>query len=759
MKFFDSVSSRIRRNLTFRRVYYSFTFRLLLLDLKKNIPLLLFWVFVFAITTKNFAVKYGVPFLFLGPEYFNEISLLSYFIIGFSCGGFIIAYNTSSFIRHANRFPFLASLHYPFMKFCLNNFVIPLTFITVFSYQIYHFLLEEGILSTTDIYMMILALIGGIFFFMALAFFYFFGVNKDIFQLYGIQHKSELSYKAGRQEISGVRNPQLVTESRDWYVESYFGSLTSVRLVRSVQHYKKEMLKEVIVRKNHSAFIFQMFSITSLLALGFLSEIQLFIIPAGASIFLLLTTFMMLFSSLYRWFSSWTIPVVILGFLMLNYVHKYNLLAVDKVYGLNYNTEKAEYSYENFKKIDGRFDLLKKDIDQGIDILNKWKEKNTDPNNPEKKPKLVFINTSGGGLRSSLWTFYTLKHIDSVLDGDLLSHTHLITGSSGGMVGAAYLRELYLLKQNKQIDNYHDTEYVNNISKDILNPIAFKIATSEWFFPMQHFTIDGNTYPKDRAYAFEYGLNQNVKNIFNKQLSDYKKPELDSKIPMMVFSPSIVNDGRKLLVSPLGISYITRNPHTPNVTYEELHDDIEYSRFFEKQNSANTLFTTVMRMSATFPYISPSAILPCEPSVEVIDAGYRDNYGLESTLRFIKTFNDWIAENTSGIVIIQTRDKYKKKSIEQSKPQSFMQAISKPMGSFYSNLFSVQDFNQNRLIQELDAWTKSNVEIINLQLHNAKGDHISLNWHLTNKEKKQVFGSLHSPENQKAINRIIELLQ
>src|ERR1017187_8848229 len=397
MEFINSISASIRKNHTFRRFFYSFTFRLLLLDTKKNIPLLFFWVFVFAIITKNFANSYGVPFLFLGPEYFNKISFLSYFIVGFSCGGFIMAYNISSFIRNADRFPFIASLRFPFMKFCLNNFAIPLIFTALYCFEIYFFLKSEDYLSIINILLMILAFLSGIGVFLSFTFAYFYRANKDIFKLYGIQHKIEISYKSGRKEITGDRNPKLITESRDWYVETYFSTPTKLRLVRSVKHYKKEMLKEVIIRNNHSAFVFQMIAIFSLLGLGFLSEISFFEIPAGASIFLLLTTFMMLFSSLYRWFSGWSTTVFILLFLTFNYLHKFELLAVDHAYGLNYNTIKADYSLNNFKKIDNRYDLLDEDITQTLGILNNWKAKNTPITEPLKKPKLVFINVSGGG--------------------------------------------------------------------------------------------------------------------------------------------------------------------------------------------------------------------------------------------------------------------------------------------------------------------------------------------------------------------------
>jgi hypothetical protein len=759
MKFLQATAIKIRKQRAFRRIYYSFFFRLLMLDFKKNLILLIFWLFIFGMITNNVAPNYGVAYLFLEPEYFNRISFFSYFIVGFSCGGFIMAYNIASFIKNAYRFPFLASLRYPFMKYCLNNFTLPIVFITLYCFQVYFFLKGEETMPTSKIFLMILAVLSGIAFFLFIAFTYFFKVNRDIFKLYGIQHKLDKPDKITKEMLTGERNPRLIKESRDWYVETYFSTPTSIRLVRSVKHYKKEMLKDVIRQNHHVAFVFQMFTIASLLGLGVLGEINAFEIPAGASIILLFTVFIMLYSSFYRWWGGWSIPVFILFLLGLNLVHRIDLFSMDRVFGLNYNTVKADYSYDVLKKIDDRQDYYEKDFAATLAVLNKWKEKNTSAADPTAKPKIVFINTSGGGLRSALWTFYTLQYTDSILNGKLLSQTQLISGSSGGMIGAAYLRELYLQKQTHKIDDYYYKSYLTNISNDILNPISFKIATSEWLFPMQHFILDGDKYPKDRAYAFENRLQENTNNAFNKRLGDYKQPETDATVPMMVFSPSVVNDGRKLLISPIGISYLTQNIKTTKTNYNKLFDAIEFSRFFEKQNASKIMFSSVLRMSATFPYISPIVSMPSEPRIEIMDAGLRDNFGIETTLRFIKTFNDWIAENTSGIVIIQIRDKHKNSPIEENPSQTLMEALSRPMGSFYSNLFDVQDFNHNQLIQIADCWSKAPIEIIDVQLLNEKNDHISLSWHLTNKEKRKVFASIALPENQAAILRIKELLK
>lgn len=760
MSFTSAIKKSLQKHPAFRRFFYSFYFRLILLDFKKNQLLIIFWLVFFGIITNNVAPRYGVAYLFWGPEYFDQISSLSYFITGFACGGFIMSYNIASYIKNGFRFPFLATLRNPFMKYCLNNFFIPSTFTLLYCFRIFFFLRSEGIFSGWHIFLFIACFLAGIAFFIFIAFTYFFGTNKNITKLYGIQSSEVYIEKPIKRVITGERNPYLIKESRDWYVETYLASPFKIRLVRSVRHYKKEMLKAVLSQNHKAAFLFQILTIISLISLGLFSSFAAFEIPASASIFLLFTMFLMLFSSFYTWFRGWSTIIFAVFLIAFNYLHKLDFLSIDnRAYGLDYGNSKAGYDYDRFKKIDLNYENLNKDRNATLEILNKWKVKNTISADPTEKPKMVFINVSGGGLRSSLWTLYTLQFTDSLLNGRLLSQTQLITGSSGGMVGAAYLRELYLLKQQHKIKSYYGPEYRTNISKDILNPIAFTVATSEWLFPLKSFTVDGHKYSQDRGYAFEQRLKENTHSIMDKRLGDYKLAEANSYIPMMIFSPSIVNDGRKMLISPLGISYTTQNSKTDKTIYNKLFDAIEYSRFFKDQNPENTLFSSVLRMSATFPYISPVVSLPSEPRIEIMDAGLRDNYGLETTFRFIKTFNDWISENTSGIVIIQIRDKHKNVPIDENPSQTLLEALSRPLDSFYGNLFAVQDYNQNQQVQMADLWCKAPIDIIDFELRNELNDRISLSWHLTNKEKKKVSASLFLPENQAAIKKLVDLLK
>ncbi len=89
---------------------------------------------------------------------------------------------------------------------------------------------------------------------------------------------------------------------------------------------------------------------------------------------------------------------------------------------------------------------------------------------------------------------------------------------------------------------------------------------------------------------------------------------------------------------------------TNHVTDAAEPDAVDYQALFTKQDPLNLRMLTALRMNATFPYVLPNVWLPSEPVIDVMDAGIRDNYGQETALRFIQVFQQWIRENTAGVV-------------------------------------------------------------------------------------------------------------
>ena len=100
-----------------------FPIQLLFIHLKKSHLLILFWLLLFGIVTQNVAMKFGVPYLFLSPEYMGEVSWMSFMILGFSVGGYFMAFHLYSYIILGPSFPFIATLARPLQTEVVSDHV------------------------------------------------------------------------------------------------------------------------------------------------------------------------------------------------------------------------------------------------------------------------------------------------------------------------------------------------------------------------------------------------------------------------------------------------------------------------------------------------------------------------------------------------------------------------------------------------------------------------------------------------------------
>ena len=151
MSEYSSITKRRLKNRSLIRVVYFFPIQLLLLHFKRNHILLFFWLLLFLYVTGNFGSGFGIDTLFLAPIYLGDTSFLSFLIVGFSLGGLIMSFHIYSYILFSRDFKFLATLSRPFLKFCLNNMLIPFGFITLYVIMIFNFLTEEEIMSIVDV--------------------------------------------------------------------------------------------------------------------------------------------------------------------------------------------------------------------------------------------------------------------------------------------------------------------------------------------------------------------------------------------------------------------------------------------------------------------------------------------------------------------------------------------------------------------------------------------------------------------------------
>ncbi len=308
---------------------------------------------------------------------------------------------------------------------------------------------------------------------------------------------------------------------------------------------------------------------------------------------------------------NWSVFLLLILYIGLNYLYQNNKLDFrNKAYGLNYNNtdERPKYDHESILKIASE-ENIEADKKAFIKILNNWKARQTSP-----LPVMYIINVSGGGNRSATFTMNILQRLDSLLQGQLMKKTFLINGSSGGMLGAAYFRELYRRKMKGAPINLQNKEFVNDISKDLLNPLFSSFVARDLTAPAQRFSVGPYSYIKDRGYSFEQRFNDNTHGLLNYRLRDYVGPEGRGEIPLMFFNSVISRDGRKLLISTHPARFFMKINFSENIAAQTDPDIIDYVSLFEKQDPYNLRILSALRMMTELKNIKGISPLSSGPT-------------------------------------------------------------------------------------------------------------------------------------------------
>jgi hypothetical protein len=148
--------------------------------------------------------------------------------------------------------------------------------------------------------------------------------------------------------------------------------------------------------------------------------------------------------------------------------------------------------------------------------------------------------------------------------------------------------------------------------------------------------------------------------------------------------------------------------------------------------------------------------MPSDPEIDVMDAGFRDNFGHETSLRFIDVFSEWLKENTSKVVLVEIRDRPLGNWSRPYETNSILGLITKPMLLLQNNWFNLQDYYEKDEINYM-------LEAFGPQLYKTEFSYetpvnaisASLSFHLTAAEKKGIEEALDDDANKQSF-KIIE---
>jgi hypothetical protein len=735
--------------LLLRNIFYFFPVQLFLLHFRKYQVLLLFWYILGSTINSNFLKNFGADALFFAPEYLGSVNMLSAFITGVAWGVYIMSWNITTFILHSKRFKFLATTTNPFLKYCINNALFPLLFLLFYFIRLARFDSYKELMNFNEIAAIIAGIVLGIFILSSISFAYFFGAGRTISRsMAAIIGNPELFKKTFRQR-------EILSDDFGLKVNYYLSASMRLHKTRNVGHYRQDFLDSIFKRHHIAAIACILLAFIFLVTVGFFLEVRVFEMPAAASILIFFAVMIAFIGSLTYFLQSWSLPAAIVLLLIINFLHSKDLIDLrNKAYGLDYSAKanRPKYDKAHLQALCDSTNLVA-DRNNMLQVLQNWKNKQG-----EAKPRMVLINVSGGGLRSAAFVMNALQHLDSITNGRLMQHTILMSGASGGMLAATYYRELYRYKQRDPGIHLSDPAYNSYITNDLLNPVFTSMIARDIFAPIQKFTVNNARYIKDRGYAFEKKLSDNTSGLLNIQLKDLAADEHAAKIPLIIFNAVIKTDGRKLIVGTQPMSFMMK-PVVFHGDSTVSPDAVDFAALFSRQHPLNLRVLSAMRMNATFPYVLPNVWLPSSPVIDVMDAGLRDNVGMETSLRFIDNFKDWIKENTSGVLVIQLRDRLEDDWANTAE-NTVTDMIVTPATMLQHNWFKMQSYLQADALSYFNQNNDSLLQKITIFYKPEKQEYgATLNFHLGAREKRDIIRSFYSDVNAAAIRKIANELK
>ncbi len=735
----------------FRGFYHSFPVQLLFLHFRKYQVILVFWGILFATVNGAFMKTFGADSLYLAPEYLGNVNSFSYAIVGISLGMFIMSWNISTFILFSKHFRFLAATTNPFLKYCINNAVIPLLFLLFYFFRAYQFDHDKELISATEIMFMAGGFISGLVFILGISFIYFFRADRSILRRMMPVISDPGSYITHLSD-TGKTSPGESLIDVEWYFESPL----RLRHTRNVSHYTQEFVDSIFKRHHFAAILSVFAAFLFLIVIGFFLEYPFFQLPAAASITIFFAILIGVAGAFTYFLQSWSIPYLLLLMVLLNIFYQLNWIDPrNKAYGLNYKNrnERPAYTREGLLALANK-DSAEADRQRMISVLNNWKARQG-----EEKPLLVLINTSGGGHRSATFTMSVLQQLDSLTQGNMMKKTVLISGASGGMIGATYFRELYRQRELHHQIHLQDKQYVDDIAGDLLNPVFSSFFVRDLIAPAQRFTVGKYQYVKDRGYAFEEKLNTNTRGLLNLQLRDYAEDEKAARIPMIFFNSVVTRDSRKMIISTQPVRFMMQGHQDTSRIPMMDPDAVDFVSFFAKQDPFDLRILTALRMNATFPVVLPNVWLPSEPVIDVMDAGLRDNFGQETSLRFIEAMEDWIKANTRGVLLIQIRDRPSGGWEMPYVSNNIADHASKPFLLLQHNWFKMMEYYQNDMLSYFTTSSGIPLWKVSFQYKTDIANKAALNFHLTKREEKNIMNAVKGDENRRCFEQTLRILK
>src|SRR5690606_16222178 len=133
--------------------------------------------------TGQLAAVFGASTLFLAPEYLGQTSFRSMFLLGGAMAVFVMAWHITTVIINNSRIPYIGAIRFAFIKYCINNSLLPLLFLIFYTIESIRFQVINENADVMQILRYQSCFYLGFIVVILISFAYFFRVGRDLLKV------------------------------------------------------------------------------------------------------------------------------------------------------------------------------------------------------------------------------------------------------------------------------------------------------------------------------------------------------------------------------------------------------------------------------------------------------------------------------------------------------------------------------------------------------------------------------------------------
>lgn len=235
---------------------------------------------------------------------------------------------------------------------------------------------------------------------------------------------------------------------------------------------------------------------------------------------------------------------------------------------------------------------------------------------------VIVVSAEGGGILAAAWATQVLTKVLDPLDQSerarFLSATRVLSGVSGGSTGLMYFETLF---------NRSPQDAITNAMTAAVRNAAMADGSLGWVgYGMVYYDLLRPLWPysgyslADRGETLERSWRAQLKTLLGNPkklptMRDLASGVEDGTRPLLIWNSTVADSGR-----PMAITNFTPPDNGDITSQYKLYPGYDLD------------LTTAVRMSATFPYVSPisrpiASRNPVKPDVGLCDGGYADDFG------------------------------------------------------------------------------------------------------------------------------------